>query len=225
MAFWGEAWGEDFYWGLSTPGEDWACELAQARLLHWHPQAGNLRKWVCAFAEEIGANLDTLLAVLGAFNLEFAIGEQLDAIGSIVGLPRSGAVDSRYRTFIGIQIKLILSARRDGGNWTGTVNNLLAICREFVGPTATAITITNLPPKAFVLSIPDITDTMELSVLISFLTKATYAEVLGYVVIALGENAVWSDDDVVVPDGGIWNDDDVGVPGGSVWGYDVTIGD
>lgn len=225
MAHWGTPWGSKNFWGIEHVGADWACDLAEQRVLHWHPEAGHLRKWICAFAENVGAEFDTLLEILGAFDVDYAVGAQLDMLGSIVGLPRSGAGDIRYRTLIKIQIQLLLSAAREDANWTGTVNNILTICREYVGPTATPIKFTNLPPKAFVLSIPDVTDTVDLTVLISFLTKAIYSEVLGYIVIALGENALWNDDDVVVDGGGIWNDDDVVVPGGSVWGYDVTIGD
>lgn len=222
MAHWGTPWGSGFFWGIEQVGADWACELVQQRLLHWHPEAGNLRKWMCAFAETVGSDFDTLLEILGGFNVDYAVGAQLDVLGSIVGLPRSGIGDTRYRKLIKIQINLLLSAGREDARWTGTVDNILTIAREFIGPTANAITLTNLPPKAFILSIPDVTDDVEMEILLSFVAKAIYAEVLGYVVVALGEGAVWASDAVVVPDGWVWGSAAVEVPGASTWGYVKT---
>lgn len=222
MAHWGTPWGTMFFWGIEHVGADWACELAEQRVLHWHPEAGNLRKWICAFAETVGEEYDTLLEILGGYDIEHAVGQQLDTLGSIVGLPRSGVGDTRYRTLLQVQILLLLAAARDDANWTGTVNNILAIAREFVGETGNAITIVNLPPRAFILSIPDVTDTTELEVLLSFVSKAVYAEVLGYVAIAQGDGAVWASDSVVVPDGWVWGSASVAVPGASTWGYVKT---
>jgi len=225
MAFWGEGWGEDFEWGLSAVGEEWACDLTQARLLHWHPEASNIRNWFCAYGEHVGSDIDTLVALPHAFAVEFAVGAQLDVLGSIVGLPRSGATDTRYRTLLRIQIRLLLSAAREDANWTGTTNNLLGIVREFIGPGPAPIGLVNLPPKSFLLTIPDITDTSDLHVLISFLTKAVYSETVGYVLFATAtEGSVWGSESVAVPGAGIWGSASVVVPGAATWGYTVTIG-
>jgi hypothetical protein len=224
MAGWGTEWGEDFFWGADLAGADWACELAQQRLLHWHPD-GNLRNWMCAFAEAIGEGYDTLLAIMNGFNVDTAVGDQLDKIGSIVGLPRSGSSDTRYRTLIKIQIKLLLSAARQDANWTGTVNNVVGICREFIGETVATITLVNLPPKSFILTLPDFDDSPDLLLLLSFVTKAIYSEVLGYVLFSTSSGSRWGSDSVVIADAGKWGSDSVVIADASTWGYVHTIGD
>jgi hypothetical protein len=163
-------------------------------------------------------------SVAAAFDVDSAVGEQLDFIGGVVGLPRQGFSDARYRVFLNIQIDLLLSANREGANWTGTGNNILKIVRTFIGPGVDPIVLTNFPPYSFLLSIPGIT-LSELEILINFLCVALYAGVLGQTVFVLGPDSLWDSDSVgPIVDGGIWCSASVPVVPCAVWGFTVPIG-
>jgi hypothetical protein len=131
------------------------------------PAVRKFRELVCIMVEPKGTFEDVMVEVRDAFELQTAVGDQLDKLGSIVGLPRQGFADDRYRDFLNIQVALLLSYERDGADWTGTVNNVLTICRTFVGA-GPVITLLNTPPYAFTLTIPGLV-TSEVPILMGFL--------------------------------------------------------
>lgn len=74
--------------------------------------------------KRIFALLDVLI---GLFDVDTAFGEQLDFIGSLVGMPRGGFSDcSRYRRAIKAQIEIILSG-------SGTRSSLIAVWEQWTG--------------------------------------------------------------------------------------------
>ena len=221
-------WGLGSLWGVdSGTGPAEFCQLADERVLVQMDDAGGNRKFrdmLCDFAEGFGHFSDVALDVGDGFDLSTAIGEQLDMIGAVIGLPRQGFPDDRYRVFLQIQTDLVLSAAREDGNWTGTGNNILRICRTFIGPAAGTINLVNLPPYDFRLTIPGIT-LSELEILANFICVALYAGVLGRVIFIVGADSLWDSSDVgPIPDGGIWGSSDVAVSPSAVWNYSFPIG-
>lgn len=228
MSWWGENWGLENFWGIPKTNEDLFCGLAQERVLAQMddtPGSRNFRDLMCIFGQEFGLFMDVAVDVMGGFNLDFAIGVQLDVIGALIGLPRQGFTDIRYRTFLKIQADLLLSPFREEANWTGTHNNILTICRTFIGSgVPDPIILTNFPPYNFLLTVPGLV-LSELDLLISFICRALYAGVLGQVIIVLADDSLWDSDSVgPIPDGGIWCSDSVAVSPCATWNFTVPIG-
>lgn len=206
MSGWGlgDGWGLGLPWGADNVGEEYGCALAQSGILS-QSQGGNFSLWMCAFGEEIGSNFDTLVDITNAFNIETAVGVQLDVIGALVGLPRSGSDDNRYRTFLAIQSELLLSAVTGDGNWTGTTQNIINICRRFIGVgSGDPIIAVTQPPYAFTLTVPDIS-LFEMEILASFLRKAIYLGILGHTVfVPEGDNLYCYEIAADTPNAGIY---------------------
>jgi len=199
-------------------------QLADVRVLvQMDDQLANrrFRELMIDFAE--GAQNYKLVAeqVAGAFDLPISVGVQLDAIGAVVGLQREGFTDARYRTFLEIQILLLLSAARDDANWTGTIQNIVTICRTFIGETALPVRLTNNPPSSYEVDVPGLV-LSEAQLLARFLKTATYAGVLGYMVIILAADSLWDSSAVAVTDSGIWCSDSVAVVGCATWSTVIT---
>jgi hypothetical protein len=188
------------------------------------PGNRRFRDLVCDIAQGFGVYKDVAADVAAGFDLPAAVGAQLDAIGSVLGLPRAGFGDARYRTFLEIQVDLILSANREGGNWTGTHNNLLKIVRTFIGSTpGQIIHLKTVPPKSYTITIPGIVLT-ELPTLLHFLALAQYSEVLGQITVLVINGTVWGSSQVAVPDAGVWGSSQVAVPGAPKWSFSLPIG-
>jgi hypothetical protein len=81
---------------------------------------------ISLFANRGKAIIAALEAVRNGFDVEDAVGIQLDRLGEILQLPRFGAGDERYRVLLQIQIQLILSS-------VGTTDSLLEVVRLFTG--------------------------------------------------------------------------------------------
>lgn len=188
------------------------------------PGSRIFRDLMCELAVSFGIFDDVMTDVSEGFDLDSAAGVQLDAVGSVVGLPRNGYGDSDYHRFLDIQVNLLLSAARDDAEWTGTHENILAISRTFIGPAVLdPIVLINLPPQSFLLTVPNIT-AQDTAVLAAFLTSAVYAEVLGHMLIVLATNSLWDSASVAVPGGGTWGSASVVVASSAVWGTAITIG-
>ncbi len=164
-------WGIESLWGIEPgAGEVEYCALADKRvLIQMGTETGNrnFRDYICISVEPMGEFQDVAEDVASAFVIDTAVGVQLDMIGAVIGLPRQGFSDSRYKDFLNIQVELILSHQREEANWTGTVNNVLTITRTFVG-VGPVITLTNVPPYAFTMTIPGLVAS-EVPVLMGFL--------------------------------------------------------
>ena len=192
MSGWGSGWGACGLWGVGSC-QATICDDSDRRVLvQMDDTVGNrrFRDMICAFLDGLGHYIDVCDTISLSFDPATAVGSQLDAIGSVVGISRNGATDDRYRTFISIQIKLLLAANREDGNFTGTVNNVLEICREFIGPGASPIVLNQTPPYGYTLSVPSVS-LSELETLIKFICVATWAGVLGYVYISQGANSFY----------------------------------
>lgn len=227
MAFWGTPWGLTFPWGLgTTPGPAAYCALAQDRVLAQMddtPGSRNFRDFICDVVHALGVYCDVATDVLEAFDVATASGVQLDMIGSLVGLPRKGFGDIRYRTFLDIQIRLLLSASREDAQWTGTHENVLQIVRTFVGP-GPAVTLTNLPPYAFLLTVDGLV-LAEVQLLANFVCRAIYAGVFGLMIVVLAPDSLWDSITVgPIADGGIWCSTSVAVAPCATWNTVVPIG-
>ena len=156
-----------------------------------------------------------------AFDLAIAVGENLDDIGSVVGLPREGFTDARYRVFLEIQTLLLLAQARADADWTGTGGNIIAIARQFVGPTTAAVVLTNHPPYSYTLGVPGLV-VAEAFLLARFLKIATYAGVLGQMFIILASDSLWDSTAVAVTGGGIYCSASVAVAGCATYNTVVT---
>jgi len=228
---WGKEWKNVSFWGLPVDGDPAEvleyCALATDRVLSQMDDTEGNRKFrdlICALSRESAELKIACNAVINGFDVDSAIGYQLDLIGKVVVLARRGYDDDRYRTFIKIQINSILSAQRDDANWTGTHNNILNICREFIGTSIVdPIVMTNVPPYGFLLSIPGVMIT-EINILVEFICRALYAGVLGSVLFQLSDDSLWNSDAVSVTNGAFW--DSVSNPGSGVgvWGTLVNVG-
>jgi hypothetical protein len=184
------------------------------------PANRKFRAYLCELIKDMGTFEDVMVDVGEAFDLDAAVGVQLDMIGSILGLTRKGFSDIRYATFLDIQANLLLSPSREDANWTGTHNNILALCRKFIGTgIADPIVLFNFAPYNFILSVPGVT-LSELDTLITFIANAIYAGVLGQVIIILASDSLWDSDSVgPIADGGVWDSASVGpLAGASTWG-------
>jgi hypothetical protein len=197
------------------------AELASKRLLSQNDPDGNLRKFAQTLSNGPARIYDVALALRDMLDLVSATGHRLDLIGGIVGLPRNGFDDDRYRTFLSIQTKLLLARARADTAWTGTSANLLEIARTFIGDTGNAIVLTNAPPYAYQLDIPDLT-LDEAALLVSFLRVATWAGVRGVITAVLDDGSLWDGDGIAVTDGGIWGSSAVSVTGAAVWGSVIS---
>lgn len=80
--------------------------LAVARLPSQFQNSPNLKKLVAILANRFQGPEDALWQIREQRKLSNAIGQQLDNIGQIVGLPRTGAPDTLYRLLLAVQIVL-----------------------------------------------------------------------------------------------------------------------
>lgn len=186
MAFWGSPWGGEFPWGDGPPGpfELQDCETAECRALMQFRglSTRNMLDLLCIIGGQFGKLRDDLTDIRNAFDLDTAVGDQLEIIGNNLGLPRNGLDDTDYRRFINIQILLILQS-------TGSGPNIIAIIRTYLGATANPVIFTNAPPYQFSISAIDMTEA-DWEILIPFLRKALIGGVLGIALAGLVGSSV-----------------------------------
>jgi hypothetical protein len=207
-------WGGGAFWGACSPWglgdcESEICDFVQTRILaQMDPSVGNrdFRDFMCIVAEPFGKYVDVAKDVAGAFDLNTAVGVQLDMIGSVIDLPRSGITDDEfYRALLKMQATILMG--QTDGNWTGSVNQILTMVRtfiDFVSPTAMPIVYTLVPPYAFTLGIPIVMTGAEFSILFRLICKAIYAGVLGYIeIVPTGDN-LWDSSHGVAANSAIW---------------------
>lgn len=208
---------------------DYDILMARNRpLIQMNDAQGNrkFREFLDVLSQPLQTFEDVDLEVMAAFDLDTAEGDQLDKIGSILGLPRSGFSDTRYRTFLQIQVDIYTSIwadRADGTtalNWTGTHNGVLRIVRKFIGPTpGEDIKLSTTPPYSFFLDLPDSILPLPLEeyyLLFGFIRQALYAAVLGLAIVPL-DASVWGSVSGAVANAGVWASASGPVVGSSVW--------
>lgn len=223
MAVWGSPWGLGFPWGMGPVGEfELAdCATAKKRLLMQHKglSTENLLKLACIIGRLWGNVRDEFAAVRDAFDLDTAVGDQLDKIGSVVDLPRSSLDDTDYRKFLNIQIQLIL-------NSTGTGENIIGIIRTYLGPTGNPVVYISAPPYHFSISALDMAEA-DWDILVPFLRKALIAGVLGVAIAGLPGSIVWGSQTAGAPISptGVWGSQSAGAPiaGTGDWGFQIII--
>jgi hypothetical protein len=222
MANWGTAWGTLFPWGAPIGEFEQAdCETAECRVLMQHRglSTTNMIDLACVIGRAWGNVRDVYKDIREAFDLDTAVGEQLDIIGSTVGLMRDGYNDTDYRRLIRIQILLILQS-------TGTPENIVAIIRTYLGTTANPVFVYNTGAKAFGVSASDMTEP-DWELLISFIRKALPSEVAGTVAAAGVGGLVFDSVHAgpAIPDTGNWGSVHAGAPiaDTGVWGYQIVI--
>lgn len=209
MAKWSveSTWSVENLWGIPTSGFEAAlCKLADERVLVQMDDAETNRKFrdlMCIFAEPFGKFADVATDVQNAFDITTAEGEQLDFIGRVIGLQRSGFGDTFYRTILQIQ-STILQGQTEG-DWTGSVNQILSMVRTFIGTgVAQPVEYTLVAPYGFELLIPSTLTPTQIKVLFRLICRAVYAGVLGFVTfVAPGPN-LWQSHHGAVANGAIW---------------------
>jgi len=223
----GDLYGQEY--GSIESGVDFVCALAKNRIFDWHPVGGDLDDLICGLVEIYGDALEVVEELQDSFDLEDAVGAQLDIVGGWMGLPRSGQLDERYRDLLKIQQELILSADSESERWVGTGESILTITRRFLGPEADPIGLRFTKPKDYILSVPGNLLVNEVETLSFFLTQATWSEVLGHVLFPLVATFFAWDSATAGPaiTGEMtWDSATAGAPitGAGTWGTDILIG-
>jgi hypothetical protein len=118
-------WGSGDPWGS---GSDFTQRMV-ARLLMFVQHGPRFVALVNALATRTGDLRDAASTIVAAFDIDTAVGVQLDRLGAILQRPRYGMDDDRYRDLLHVQIDLILSS-------TASAETLLAVFERITGAPA-----------------------------------------------------------------------------------------
>ncbi len=223
MAYWGSSWGGQFPWGGGPPGpfELQDCQTAEDRALMQFRglSTRNMLDLLCLIGGQFGRLRDDLTDIRDAFDLDNAVGDQLEIIGNNLGMPRNGLGDTDYRRFIRIQILLILQS-------TGSGPNIIAIIRTYLGTTANPVRFINSPPYHFSISASDMAEA-DWDLLVPFIRKALIGGVQGVAVAGGAGSVVWGSQSAGAPISGtgVWGSQTSGAPivGTALWGFQIII--
>lgn len=126
--------------GSSTYGEAlWggAFEVSAARALYMIRMGTRVRA-LCDLIDTRWARIIAALnAVRTGFDLDSAVGVQLDVLGAMIGREREGMTDARYRRALRVQVIALSSA-------TGTTPGILRVFEAWIG--TAAANYRNVPP-------------------------------------------------------------------------------
>lgn len=153
---------------------------ALARLAVQFESSTNLRAIVSAGAESVQTAEDVLWQLYSERLLDGAVGEQLDAIGAVVGQPRESATDDQYRARLRGRI---LANRSDN-----TVETLLSIVRAVLGDTVAA-TFAARAPAAFTIDVAGAVTADDAEVLAGLISDARAAGVGGQLITSTSPDA------------------------------------
>lgn len=158
--------------------------LAIARLAQYLKDKPNAQALLNAINAQSQAVENALQQVLTERALPVAVGDQLDQIGTLVGLARAGASDNEYRSFLYGWIKSNKSS--------GTAPQLLEIFQLIIAATPTyaadvasflypvpVLTLIDEPPASFVILINTATDATLAAFLLTVLRRSRAAGVGG----------------------------------------------
>ena len=223
MAFWGSSWGQQFPWGNGPAGpfELQDCQTAEDRALMQFRglSTRNMLDLLCLVGGQFGKLRDDLTDIRDAFDLDTAVGDQLEIIGNNLGLPRNGLDDTDYRRFIRIQILLVLQS-------TGSGPNIIAIIRTYLGATANPVVFISSPPYHFAISAIDMVG-VDWDLIVPFLRKALVGGVQGVAVAGVVGSITWGSQTAgpAIPSTGTWGSQTAGAPiaGTGLWGFQIVI--
>lgn len=110
---------------------DYFLEVIEPRMLQQYRDAPNFSAIVRAGCVQSDAEETVLWAVIASRDVDQAIGESLDMIGSVLGLTRDGRSDGDFRDFI----KATPSRRSEG-----TPEDLIRFAKDVLGAATVAYT-------------------------------------------------------------------------------------
>ena len=153
---------------------------ALARLAVQFEEATNLRAIVSAGVGSVQTAEDVLWELYSERLLSGAVGDQLDAIGAVVGQARESATDDQYRARLRGRI---LANRSDN-----SIETLLAIVRAVLGDTVAA-TFATRAPAAFTIDVAGTVTADDASVLAGLIADARAAGVGGQLITSTSPDA------------------------------------
>lgn len=119
---------------MSEPGlvyQPHHADEAAARLLAQFENAERLHAFVRALVRPLQELEQVALEVIGSFDVETAVGAQLDVVGGVVGMPRDARSDVAYRAYIKAKI---LANGSDG-----SVETILRVARTLLGQSGVSL--------------------------------------------------------------------------------------
>lgn len=165
----GSPWGSGSFWG--SGGDFRATMLSRLLMFVQHgPKFTAIVNALATRTENLIAASNTIAA---AFDLNTAVGVQLDRLGEILQRPRFGMTDDRYRDLLHVQIDLILSS-------TASAETLLSVFDRITGAPAT--TYLEFYPAQFVIG--GAVDPDDVTLLVDLLRKAKGWGILGGLTVA-----------------------------------------
>lgn len=128
-------------------------EEAKEQLAQQFHGKAKLEALLSALIQQVQEAEDAAFTIINGFNLDTAVGDQLDCLGAIVGEPRNARTDTTYRLWIRARILLNRSS--------GKTEEIYAIFNLLI-PAGTEPELTDYYPAEFVLSITGVLDDEDL---------------------------------------------------------------
>lgn len=151
------------------------------RLVYALSCAPEFEKMLTIFLEKVQEMEDVIKDVRPAplFDIDTAVGKQLDQLGNLLGLPREGWNDATYRVYLRTQALLILPDRR-------TQRRLLEVIRSLMDTDAGTIFYQEFRPKSYLVQVAGI-DLDTLITWLRFIERCRPATYIAYI--------LWNPDD------------------------------
>lgn len=115
-------------------------ENGLALLLGQYADSDKMKAWFSTYLEQLQDIENAMQEVLTLRALATAFGQQLDGLGAIIGQPRLGNTDARYRVLLAARIAINKSS--------GTINELIKIARLIHNDEAAAVVFTEYYPAS-----------------------------------------------------------------------------
>lgn len=123
-----------------------ATSDALKRLPYQFKDAENWGKLITILGDKYQELYDVFTDVEGAFDIDTAVGDQLDKIGEFLGFPRYGYGDSDYRKILKV-IAAILFPNR------GNAKTLLDICHALLDPDLEQLIYQENYPASYIITL------------------------------------------------------------------------
>lgn len=119
-----------------------------AHLLQQFKEKPNIESVLAVFLDENQQLENAIEGVLNGYNIDLAVGEQLDVLGRLVSQPRGSLTDDNYRGYIKAKIKINRSS--------GTLEEIYEIIRLVEGQADDSKLYTSeIPPAAMLITIAE----------------------------------------------------------------------